>query len=1145
MEVNNKLNPIQGLNEIYEKIIKGTIIKYSYLADAYEKLTEDLFDSSVIAFYNHDAFEDYDSYTMNEFKIAYCTAYHVTIHDIPYSDAAILQMVEHPETIPEELQPYVLDARRTALAKSEFENGGTPTVEMRKYVDTYIDAVNEVDKYTSYTYTKSEIKQAYIDVFATDIDEETLAEWLNNQSSVSATVKDTLLRNRRDWIKLTYDEKNDYYRMINGKPSINDTSVERLYVTYDQCEKYGLDPMVFTYSGLSIDEIEDYYNRNSDSNLGTHYINMLETSGCLDEIRDYIFNNASSPESYKDKFEYTKYIGSKRIPILTARSALNFDLLYIDPNITNVIRSRFINLYEHAREYFMTAIYIYDYRNVIDYYDRFIGLCIMLMALQQLTARTMEMAFNRDFFDIHSVRSLYEEYDIPYFVNLPLSIQYTICQNINMLVQDKGTNHVIYNLGNLLGFNDLEIYRYYIMKEHLFNFDGTPKFSPIIEYYVFADWNYKNYLGWMAYNSSNNTFTKITEENANYYIQQAILSPNGKIPMWKMEMNPETGEYTYAYNWKEMYDVYFQKVNVANKDYHESLENPANRVSYLSITEPDPFWIEDADTETEVWENEYNYKETKYLGITISYKLSELLYSNIALIRMIFDIKDSLGTIMIKPLTITDDGTNVSVFDSFVMLCALLSKKAKMEGDIITSPSKTIAVLSDLYSEEDLSLYFIEHGDSEEVRTELLENSDFDHNTFAFNFDWIKSDDAGETIEMMREYIPEEDITELLSYLEILNIPDVDNTSKIELINKMFSNIKGLSRFLSEKMVRSKTIYEYRLYQRFYKAAFYSTQTNEMFTIVDGSGVTRPAETFLEYLEYSSPKAAELINNTEPDDCHIYIDYIINQLEAALDDNNPDTDFNFEALHNINRSTSVLQEVLLTLVKFFKSYTTDLVSLDIKYIFDFKPENILILIDEMHELRKTLELKDPLKFSYADSVNYIKAKETVDDKLIFLEKMYIKATFDVKDKFNLSDDIFIHKIIELTDHLDQSIHLNDDIFIHAHLTLDEYLNKLRDAVVFITKDIALKEVFTLIDEISVHKEVPIRENFGLYDTCTVIRDTRYNISVDGKNIILEDSYGNTDTESINNFDNELTLDNFKIATSVDDDGEDLMEIGFF
>ena len=52
-------------------------------------------------------------------------------------------------------------------------------------------------------------------------------------------------------------------------------------------------------------------------------------------------------------------------------------------------------------------------------------------------------------------------------------------------------------------------------------------------------------------------------------------------------------------------------------------------------------WWEDENLWSEIYEREFNFAETKYLGITISYKLSELVFENIIMLRMVFDMKDS------------------------------------------------------------------------------------------------------------------------------------------------------------------------------------------------------------------------------------------------------------------------------------------------------------------------------------------------------------------------------------------------------------------------------------------------------------------------------------------------------------------------
>jgi hypothetical protein len=57
-----------------------------------------------------------------------------------------------------------------------------------------------------------------------------------------------------------------------------------------------------------------------------------------------------------------------------------------------------------------------------------------------------------------------------------------------------------------------------------------------------------------------------------------------------------------------------------------------------------------------------------------------------------------------------------------------------------------------------------------------------------------------------------------------------------------------------------------------------------------------------------------------------------------------------------------------------------------------------------------------------------------------------------------------------------------------------------------------------------------------------IHDTTYSISRDGNNLVLTDSDGNTDSEAINNFTEEIIVGNWKIKSGTDNSGEDVIEI---
>ena len=895
-------NPIQGLYDEYIKIIQGSTIKYTYLADTYE------------------------------------------------------------------------------------------TLEIRKYVDAYLDAYYERDDFSLYDYTFDEFTIACSELGLSETYD--FSYYLENQNRTPSFLKTILLQNRRRSIIESYVEQNNYYRMLNGYPNLDDN--EFIYIDYSVAITYGIDPTV------PVHLIED--------TLGVHYITALESIGYLDQLR----------EENSDK-EYLKYVGSRRIDIIDARRAKNFEILYLDSSISESIRNTFSSLYEQCREYFMTTIYIFDYRKLIDYYDRFIGLCIMVMALQQLTSRSIVSALDRDFFDSHAIQALYEMYDIPFYSKLDEKTQKALCQNINMLIQNKGTNKVIYDIAGLLGFSRIDIYRYYLMKEHRMDNLGNPIF------------------------------------------------------VTKQEFNEDTGEYEEVYDYEAMYDIYFQKVQLNEYDYHEALEDKTNRVSYESVTENDPFWIEDDELYQDIWKSEYNYKESKYLGVTVSYKLSEFLYENIMLFRMIFDQKDSIPDITLKLPSVAGD-TPVSLFDTIVLLCALTSKKYGLNGEIVSKPSQVIQVLDHM--------------------ERLYNPYETMNETFAFNFDWMTDDHYQEVKNDLYSFMTESEIKEFEGYIYILSINyQSTKEQKIEAINKMYSNIRGLSRFMSKKMQKSKSVEEYRTVSRFFRAMFYSKETSKLFEVKDGEGNTIVPKTFSEYLLYTNATLSEFIDSVERNECHLYIDHIINRLETIIDD--------LDYLYIINASTSAVQDVLIDLVRFFKSYTTDMIGLNIVYIFDFIPDNLLRLFDKIGEIRKKVGVQDKIDFAYADTIKSAYANIRINEKIWNIkENMFIHTMIRIYEKFSFGDILLILKKIQIQD----IMKFFDDIDIHATIRekdeisfidkinhvistayVDEYLHLVEEAevskIIFPKESLSLFDV-SKIDKVIYHNDI----NMKLRDACRVIRN---------------------------------------------------------
>lgn len=574
------------------------------------------------------------------------------------------------------------------------------TLENRRSSDVYFDAKNQTDSYESHIYTVKEFRNAVMSLYnltsLTSEWEVQIYKWTQDLSSVPDDMKKLLLENRRKDIVENYVEKNDYYRMLNGYPNIDDK--EFFYIDDKLIKDLSLEDLNLKVYNISEDvpihKIEETY--------GLRMINILDSLGVVDKLK----------EKYPDK-TYLNFLGENRIDLERARTAKNFQILRINKSVREITLKAFYDLYEQSRVYFINKIFIPEHRNSFTYYDNFIALCIMTMTIQQLFARTISYAIDREFFDDYMVQLLYGTYGIPYESTLSYTIQRRIVKNLNLLVQNKATNKVIYDVAYLLGFHDITINKYYLVKERKFDSKGN---------LIYVMKNASDGNGYDLYeDSKGNLYGKTEDENGNIiYVDSDGIQYAGNEVLHEV----------LTEDLAKMYDVYFQKVPLDTKDIYQAITNRANREDYETITMDDPLWWNDSeDLLSEIYESEYNFAETKYLGLTISYKLTELLFENILLMRMVFDLKDSIEDITLQLPNITAD-TNQPLFDVIVFMCAAISKKYGLAGEIVTNPTGIMHVLdyNEAYSNPDRSCDTLGFN----FKAVSLENIKHDECTYSF-----------------------------------------------------------------------------------------------------------------------------------------------------------------------------------------------------------------------------------------------------------------------------------------------------------------------------------------------------------------------------------------------------------------------------
>lgn len=787
------------------------------------------------------------------------------------------------------------------------------TYDIRRRADRYMDALEKKDTFMTYRIFTVEDYEA-VGIVGYDA----VKKAVDDPKSVPDDQKEQLLLLRRQREVDRYVERNDYYRMLNGYPDIEDT--DYFYVNEDICKKYGIP------SNIPIHEIEDKLNKEDKeySNRGTYLITVLEGLHIMDKLA----------EAYPEK-KYLKFIGSKRIPIITARRAKNFSILYMSKSAQEPVLNKFIVLYEQAREYFTSVVYSPDMSKQVDYYDNFIALCIAVMTIQQLTMRSLDNEIDRDFFDLNSIKALYDSYNFPFMSRLDMERQKAIVQNLNMLIQRKATNQVLYDIAALLGFSDVNIYKYFLTKSKSFDVYGNP------------------------------------------------------IVAVKQEFDMETGETRNVYDYEKMYKVYFQKVELKDLDFMEAFRDQSLQEDYDERTVPDPFWWEDNGVHHEVWEEEYNFAETKYLGLSISYKMTAMMFETCVLLRMIIDKRDEIGDFLMELPRIAPD-IRVNIFEAVICLICLICKKFDLSGEIISDYADSIAVMDTL---------------------DIIENEA--NGTYIdclnFNFSFVQDPDKREKmLTELSKYFDEDELQIFKDCLSILEIGNIQDTyDKADAFNKMYANVKDLNEFFEWQISETDDIEEYQVLLRYYRAIFYTNEMRDTFRM----GVTEDspiAETYFQYLEYLNPTLYDFVEKCPKDFVGVYTDHIISKMENYIAD--------LKYIYLMSDIDSPAEEALVKMINFFKSFTTDFTGLDIIYTLDFKNIHMLRLIDKIQRIWKLIGIDEFNTMRIKDLISRVFTIATIPERLRFIDKIWYYTTTWIKDNSitDLTENLEkLHKLIEV------------------------------------------------------------------------------------------------------------------------------------
>ena len=326
------------------------------------------------------------------------------------------------------------------------------TVDSLRNFEEYYGAITEKDSFQLYRYYEEDIlRKAILDISGRDITEEEILEYTSDKNTIPQIYRNCLRMYKREKVKTGYIELNNYYRMLNGLPNIEEDNYINLgkYIIPGQ---YGIYNPTRTY----IHELDE------------DTIDMINNDGIIDKIiNDY-------PTF---QYEYLKYLGRNSIDFVTARNALNFSLLKIDNPGYDELYRLFIDTYNQNREYFSSVLYVQAYSTSYEHYDSFIAYSIMIATIQRVVVNTFRFGIRRNFFDWSFIQYLYKMYNIPFIEELSMEYHVRIMKNLNNLLRYKSTDKVFIDIRKLLGLDDIQIFRYYLVKQHKMDSNNNPIFS--------------------------------------------------------------------------------------------------------------------------------------------------------------------------------------------------------------------------------------------------------------------------------------------------------------------------------------------------------------------------------------------------------------------------------------------------------------------------------------------------------------------------------------------------------------------------------------------------------------------------------------------------------------------------------------------
>lgn len=627
--------------------------------------------------------------------------------------------------------------------------------------------------------------------------------------------------------------------------------------------------------------------------------------------------------------KYLKHIGKMSVDYFTARIANRFDMLYHNSTDSSTLDSDFESVYIKCKNMVNAVYYNHGMRNTNNLYDKFLAMTILFMTIQNMQRYYLEADIDRDFYDAESIKLVYDSYGVPFFSEISMNYHRKIAKRINKLISYKGTAQVFLDLFEIFDLGTMSMYSYYLTKRRKIGEDGKPTFI----------------------------------------IQQ---DEHGE------DMYDEDG---YPIMDPSNYTVQFSKVRLGD-DPALAISDNSNDVDYNELIATDPYWIDSSDLHKKINDTQFNYLETKYIGVQTIFDLIKITYENAYVFRMITDNKDITDAMTFRW---SDLSITCTVFDLFMYLATLYCKLFSYEGLLNT---KLPAIMD----------------------------------TIGYDFN-----NTIKHIDMMSLSIPEKErLYELIHSITLSDISSLDKT---------YTAITEIQNIIVKGYSEAKTVEEFNTYRNLYYSLLVSKEITEVYQDPTTGQVF---QSFSDVLAYYSPDLMQRFLLLPESEIQSEMTLTIHQLEKIM------STLRYLPF-SAGVSSSSMIDSLFRILRFFKSAKAELIGYNVSYRIIERGFNFIKFLDRvmyyseqfsdstMHQyvddislakdiikdLSEVLSIKDAQMGSFditytkdyirtlTDMLKLIIMRSNIDSEKIILDDMLVsfRETFRGKSFFKVHDKI--------------------------------------------------------------------------------------------------------------------------------------------